>query len=371
MVTNPKLAAALESLKKNGVRVYQNDSLPECDVIPSGSLVFNRIMNGGVYTRRLTQFFSKPGVGKSVLSYTVINNALHKFPDSIAILLDIECRYDAEWVSKFITEDVIDRLLVLREEFIENAGNSLQKIAKQLGDAHISVIVVDSIAAANTARYKDADMEKMEVGGSALGVSKFVRAMVQFAEKNNTAVLILNQLRDDIGAYGPTIGHTPGGTQLKHALDADYYLRALSQKDTKDLSTGVIEEKTELGEVQQLAIGVAIKCMKGKNWSQSAKTLFYRRATDENAAGYDIFNEVIRLALATGIISKPSEYSTTFIYPAFPYDEKRKENCIVDRKNLFAFLKDNPEVFDEIKAKIEGSNVIEDAVNDEQFVEEY
>lgn len=368
---NNKLLSALEALNRNGVSVYGISNLPKCEVIPTGSLICNQIMNGGVYTRRLTQIFSKPGVGKSVLAYTIINNALHKFPDSIAMLLDIECRFDSSWVSKFIEEDVIDRLVVLREEFIENAGNSVNKIIKQLGGIQISCIVVDSIAAANTARYKDADMSTMEIGGSAMGVGKFTRAMVQIAEKNNTAVVLLNQLRDDIGTYGPSIGHTPGGTALKHALDADYYLRALSQKDTKDLATNTIEEKTELGETQQVAIGVAIKCMKGKNWSQSAKTIFYRRDTEENVAGYDIFNEVIRLALANNIIRKPSEYSTTFIHPSFPYDDKKKENCIVDRKNLFAYLKDNKDAFEQIKGEVISNHVIEKNINDEQFVENY
>lgn len=367
MSTN--VASALEALKKNGIRVYSTGTLPECEVIPTSSLIFNKIMDGGVRTRRITQIFSKPGVGKSVVSYTIINNALHKYPESVAILLDIECRFDEEWAFNFIEEDVRDRFLVLREEFIENAGNSLNKIAKQLGDTHISVVVVDSIAAANTARYKDADMEKMEVGGSAMGVGKFVRAVVQFAEKNNTAIIILNQLRDDLNNYGPSIGHTPGGTALKHAIDADYYLRQLSQKDTKDLMNyGEFEQKTELGETQQLAIGVAVKCTKGKNWSQSAKTLFFRRATDENDVGYDVFSETVRLALASNIITKPSEYSTTFFYDGFPENEKG-EHKIVDRKNLYAFLKDNPDVFEKLRQDVTRNAKID--VETEDFVENY
>lgn len=368
---NSKLTAALDALRKSGMTVYKTDNLPECEVIPTGSLICNKVMNGGVHTRRIEQIFSKPGVGKSVLAYTIIDNALRKFPDSIAILLDVECRFDPIWASKFIKEDVIERLIVLREEFIENAGNSVNKVIKQLNGTHVSCIVVDSIAAANTARYKDADMEKQEVGGSAMGVGKFIRAIVQICEKNNTAAVILNQLRDDIGTYGPSIGHTPGGTALKHAVDAEYYLRALSQKDLKELATSSIEEKTELGESQQVAVGVAIKCMKGKNWSQSAKTVFYRRATEENNAGYDVFNEILRLALATNVIKKPSEYSTTFIYPGFPYDEKKKENCIVDRKNLFNFLKNNKEVFEQIKQEVMQNGAVEDSVKNENFVEEY
>lgn len=369
-MASAKVAAALEALKKGGVRVYTPEALPECDVIPTASLVFNKILDGGVRTRRLTQFFSKEGVGKSVLSYTVIDNALRMFPDSIAVILDIECRFDPEWAKNFIKEDVWDRLVVLREEFIENAGMSLNKLDKQLGGIHICIVVVDSIAAANTARYKEADMEKMEVGGSAMGVGKFVRSVVQFAEKNNTAMLILNQLRDDINSYGPSIGHTPGGTALKHSLDASFYLRQLSQKDTKELiGGGIMEEKTELGETQQVGVGVAMKCMKGKNWSQSAKTVFYRRPTAENEVGYDTFNEVVRLALASGIITKPSEYSTTFFHDLFPEDAKTKEHKIVDKKNLFQFLKDNPDVFAQLKKEVEQDGKIE--VTTENMVEEY
>lgn len=371
MANSTKLTSALEALKKSGIRVYDKETIPECDVIPTGSLIFNQVMNGGFHTRRLEQLFAREGVGKSVLAYTAINNALHIFSDSVAILLDIECRADMEWISKFVAEDVIDRLIILREEYIENAGNSINKIVKQLGDIHISIIVVDSIAAANTARYKDADMETMQIGGSALGIGKFVRSLVQIAEKNNTAAVILNQLRDDIGSYGPSIGHTPGGMALRHALDASYYLRALSQKDTKDLANNSIEEKTELGETQQIAVGVAIKCMKGKYWSQTSRTLFYRKSTEENEVGYDVFNEVVRLAMANNIITKPSEYSSTFYYHSFPEDAKTHENKIVDKKNVFKFLKENPEVFEEIKNEVINSKVIEEQVSSDNFVEEY
>ena len=370
-MSSSKLNNALEALKNSGVNVYKTDNLPKCDVIPTSSLIFNTIMNGGVKTRRITQLFSKPGVGKSVCAYTVIDNALRMFPDSVAILLDVECRFDIEWASKFIKEDVIDRFIVLREEFIENAGNSINKIIKQLGNVHVSCVVVDSIAAANTARYKDANMETMEIGGAALGIGKFIRAMVQIAEKNNTAVLILNQLRDDIGAYGPTIGHTPGGSALKHAIDADYYLRALSQKDTKDLTLDSIEQDTGLDGSEQIAIGVGIKCMKGKNWSQFAKTLFYRKDTETNNAGYDTFNEVIRLALAGNIIKKPSPQSFTFLNDTFPIDETTKEHKIVGKKNLFQYLENNIDAFNVIKNEVENSNIISNQVDTTNIVEEY
>lgn len=371
MADNSKLNTALDSLKRAGIRVYNSDALPKCENIKTGSLILDKLLDGGVKTRRITQFFSKPGVGKSVMAYHCINNALHQYEDSIAILVDVECRYDPEWGSKFITEDVIDRFIVLREEFIEDVGNSINKIIKQLNGVHISCIVVDSIAAANTARTDQSDQRKVEVGGSSMGVGKFTRAIVQIAEKGNTAVIICNQLRDDIGSYGPSIGHTPGGTALKHAIDADVYFRSLSQNDTKDLASGSsIEQKTDMGEVQQVAVGVCFKVMKGKHWSEIGKTLFFRKATDTNSVGYDIINETVRLALASGVIKKPSEYSTTFLHPSFPLDEKSNLNKIVDRKNLLAYIKENPDVFDIIKTQVE-NNGVEEQIEAEDFVENY
>ena len=366
-----KLSNALEALKKSGMRIYTKDSIPESEIIPTGSLVFNQVMNGGFHTRKLEMVFAREGVGKSVLAYTAINSALHKYPDSIAVLLDIECRADIEWISQFVTEDVIDRLVILREEFIEDAGNTINKLIKQLGNAHISIIVVDSIAAANTARYEDADMKIQQIGGNAMGVGKFVRAMVQIAEKNNTAVVLLNQICDDIGAYGPSIGHVPGGMALKHACDSTYYMRSLSQKDTKDLAINTIEEKTGLGETQQLAVGVAIKCMKGKSWSQSVKSLFYRRATEENNIGYDTLNEVFRLALANNIITKNSEYGSTFYYKLFPLDEKQGKNQIVDKKNVLKYLKENKDCFEQLKSDVINGNILADEIVSDDFVEEY
>ena len=97
MAVESKLQGALASLKTAGLRVYGVESLPQCEPISTGSLVFDKLLNGGIYTRKISHIFAKQGTGKSVLSYNVINNALHKYPESIAILVDIECRYDPNW----------------------------------------------------------------------------------------------------------------------------------------------------------------------------------------------------------------------------------------------------------------------------------
>lgn len=363
-MTNSKLTSALEALKKSGVRIYDTHTLPQPEYIKTGSLILDKLLDGGVPTRRLTQFFGRPGSYKSVMSYHVINNALTMYPDSIVVILDLECRFSPEWAGNFISAENMERVIVLREEFVEDAGNTINKLINSIGDVHISVIVIDSIAAANTARYDNNDMRKMEVAGAAMGVSKLVRALVQIADKYNTAVLVLNQLREDLNAFGPSIGRTNGGYQLKHSLENDIYFRTLGQTDTKNLvGNGSFEIKSDLGEVQQIAVGVGFKVQKGAHWSCSGKTLFYKKATENNDFGFDIFNEVISIALANNVIQVEG---ASFIHPSFPYNEKKGKNVITDRKPMVAYLKEHPEAFEQIKAEVEGyAEIIEEGKVDE------
>lgn len=359
-----KLLNALETLKKSGMRVYTEDTVPKPEHIKTGSLILDKLLDGGLETRRLTQFFGKPGSYKSVMSYHIINNALEQYPDSVAILLDLECRFDPKWARNFISEENMQRLVILREEFVEDAGNSINKLLATLKDIHISIIVIDSIAAANTARYDSGDMRKMEVAGAAMGIGKLVRALVQIADKNNTAVLILNQLRDDLNAFGPSIGRTNGGYQLKHSLNTDVYFRTLGQTDTKSMvGSGNYEIKDSLGETQQIAIGVAFKIMKGANYSCSGKTLFYKKETENNDFGFDIFNEVINIAIANNIIKLEG---ASYIYPLFPLNEKKNINAITDKKPMIAFLKENKDIFSKIKDELDGFvEIIEEGIVEE------
>lgn len=347
---NSKLNSALDALKKNGIRIYGNDDIPKVERIKTGSLMLDRLLNGGVPTRRITQFFGKPESFKSSMSYYVVNNALTQYPDSVAVILDLECRYTPEWASKFIDKENLERIIVLREEFVEDAGNSINKLITQLKDIHISIIVIDSIAAANTARYDNGDMRKMEVAGAAMGISKLVRALVQIADKNNIAILVLNQLREDLNAFGPSIGRTNGGYQLKHAISDNILFKTLGQTDTKALAGNNFDIKNKLGDTEQIAVGVGFKVIKGANWSCSAKTLFYRKATENNDFGFDVFNEVVNIAIANEVIKIEG---VSYIHPLFPLNEKKGINAITDKKPMIAFLKDNPDIFNKIKQSVE------------------
>lgn len=303
--------------------------MPIPDRIPTGSLMLDYILCGGIPTRRLSQFFSKEGTGKSVQAYHCINNALKKYPDRIAVLVDTEQRADKEWIKNFV--DDMDRLYIMQPEFIEDVTDDLKKILEIMD---VSIVVVDSIGAANTYRSADKSARQMEVGGTAMGVGKFCRAIAPIANRNNIAVLCINQLRDDIASFVPSIGHTPGGKTLRHALDLDVYMRKTSNK---------AQVKDENGETLIVGNEIAFKIMKGKNLSKVIKTFFYSKPSELGDIGFDKFSEIVNLAVSFGIIEKAA---ASYSYKDFPDGKLR------GIENVKSFLRDNKDVYEELERSL-------------------
>ena len=325
-----KLSKDIEALIESGL-VMRAGNVPAPEKIKTGSLMFDYILGGGIDTRRITHFFAKEGTGKSVMAYSIANNALKQYPDSVVVLVDTEHRADMEWISHFI-EDT-DRLLVMQPEFIEYVGNDLRSI---LSEVKVSCVIVDSIGAANTTRAKDKDLSIQQVGGNAMGVGVFVRSIVPIANKNNIAIILINQLRDDIGGYGPSIGHFPGGKALAHAINTNVYLRKTSNKV---LSTDEFGEKIPVGNE------IAFKIVKGKNLGKVAKTIFYKENSEFGNLGFDRYDEVVRLAMALGIIEK---HASSYTYEDFPNGK------IVGAQKVIDFLKseENKEILQKLEDKL-------------------
>lgn len=349
---NKKLNKSIESLVESGLLMWTKD-VPVPEKIKTGSLLFDYILDGGIDTRRITHFFAKEGTGKSVMSYMIANNALKQYPDSVVILVDTEHRADMEWISNFIEDK--ERLLIMQPEFIEYVGNDLRTIINDKG-IKVSCVIVDSIGAANTTRAKDKDLSIQQVGGNAMGVGVFIRSIVPIANKNNIAVVLINQLRDDIGGYGPSIGHFPGGKALAHAINTNVYLRRTSVR---------VYSPDEFGERIPVGNEIAFKIVKGKNMGKVVKTVFYKENSELGTLGFDRYDEVIRLSLALGVIEK---HASSYSYPDFPNGK------IVGLNKVTDFLRDesNKEILQKLEdvlySKLDEDNeqITTEAVEEEE-----
>lgn len=338
-----KSLSKLEELKAKGL-IFSASDVPQPEKIPTGSLMLDYITDGGIPTRRLTQFYAKAGTGKSVQSYHCINNALKKYPDKIAILVDIEQRADTSWISNFVEE--MDRLFIIQPEYIEDVTDEIRDIINS--GIQVSIVVVDSIGAANTYRSAEKSAKIAEVGGISMGVGRFVRAAAPLANKNNIAFLLINQLREDIMAFVPSV-HAPGGNQLHHALELNVYLRKTSEKATI---------RDENGEMLVVGEQIAFKVMKGKNLSKVIKTFFYSKPSELGDLGFDKFSEIVNLGVALGFIEKNA---ASYKYEGFP------DGKLFGLPKVKEWFKENSEGFDILEQKIYSSLTKSDLIESESI----
>jgi len=180
--------------------------------IPSGSLSLDCEMGGGYPEGRITLIAGPRSSGKSYLAYKGVAEAQKKYADKEAVWIDQEGTFDAEWAENFGID--LDRLQVVRPEVAEDALD-IALAMMQLPD--VSMVVVDSLAAMASAKELENSMSDTEaMGGNAKMNNKFFRKSQGILnmgsieeEKEQPAIIIINQLRAGMDKYNPEV--LPGG----------------------------------------------------------------------------------------------------------------------------------------------------------------
>lgn len=313
---------SLEKLFENGL-IMRTKDVPIPEKIKTTSILLDYILDGGIPTRRITQCYGSFGTGKSSLSACIANEALKQYKDKYVLWLDVENRCSIEWLEQFIDEENRERLLFSQPSVIEECGNLVREIIENVD---ISLLIVDSIGGAGSARSFDKDLTIAQVGGNAMGVGMFCRAIVPLANKHNFSVIFLNQIRDSIGGFGPSLPGYPGGQALKHALEYNIYMRKTSNR---------VISKDEFDNDFPIGNEIAFRIVKGNNLGKVIKTNFYTVKTDKNSLGFDRVDEVIRLSMALNLIEK---HASSYLYDKFPNGKLVGQNKVVE------FLKDKENI---------------------------
>lgn len=339
------MAKSLDKLFESGLLMRAED-VPKPENLHTSSILLDYILGGGIPTRRLTQVFGQFGTGKSTLAMCIANEAIKQYPEKYILYLDVENRASIDWLRQFVEKD--EMLLFSQPSVIEECGNIVREVLDQ--GVELSMVIVDSIGGAGTARSFDKDLSIAQVGGNSQGTGQFCRAIAPLANKNNFAVLLLNQVRDVIGGFGPSLPSFSGGQALKHSLEYNIYMRKTSNR---------VMSKDEFDNDYPVGNEIAFKIVKGQNLGKVIKTNFYTVETDNNKLGYDRTDEIIRLSMALGIIEK---IASSYLYEKFP------KGKLVGQAKVVEFLKENQEVLAEIESKL--YKKLEKTVETEEVVDE-
>ena len=314
------LQAALGKIEKDfgkgSIMKLGENKVENVEVIPTGSISLNHALGVGGYPKgRIIEIFGPESSGKTTLAIHAIAEAQKR--GGIAAIIDAEHAFDRFYAEKLGVD--VDNLLISQPD----NGEQALEIADQLSrSAAVDIVVVDSVAALTPKAEIEGEMGDNKVGLQARLMSQALRKLTSTISKTNTTCIFINQLREKIGVMFGNPETTTGGNALKFYASVRLDIRPSSTiKDGEE----VIGKMTK------------VKVVKNKVAPP------FRKAEFEITFGEGIsqVGEVLDLAVKYEIIKKSGSW--------FSYNDSKLGQ---GRDAVKLVIKDNPELFEELAAKV-------------------
>jgi recombination protein RecA len=187
----------------------RQDALEPLAIIESGSLAIDRALGIGGYPQgRIIEIFGPESSGKTTLALHAISKVQQE--NKLAALIDAEHAFDIRYAQAIGVN--LQSLLVSQPDHGEQALDIVEMLAKS---SELGLIVVDSVAALVPKAEIDGDMGDSHVGLHARLMSQALRKLTGLANRSQTTIIFINQLRQKIGVAFGNPETTTGGMALK------------------------------------------------------------------------------------------------------------------------------------------------------------
>ena len=315
------LQATIDKIEKDygkGTIMKLGDQ-PEWDaaqVIPSGSIALDHALGIGGYPKgRIIEIYGPESSGKTTLAVHAIAQA--QKAGGIAAIIDAEHAFDRTY-AKALGVD-LETLLISQPD---NGEQALEIADNLIRSGAIDIVVIDSVAALTPKAEIEGEMGENKVGLQARLMSQALRKLTANISKTNTCCIFINQLREKIGIMFGNPETTTGGNALKFYASVRLDIRRTTQ--IKD------------GE-EALGNHVKVKVVKNKMAPPFKKAEF----DIVFGEGISRSSELVDLGVELDIIQKSGSW--------FSYNDSRLAQ---GREGAKKVMQDNPELADEIEAKI-------------------
>ena len=301
--------------KGSVMRLGQEDR-PAMEVIPTGSISLDIALGiGGLPRGRIIEVYGPESSGKTTVALHAIANAQRK--GDICAFIDAEHALDPEYAKKLGVD--IDALLVSQPD----TGEQALEIADMLiRSGAIGLIVIDSVAALVPRAEIEGEMGDSHVGLQARLMSQALRKITGALSNSNTTAIFINQLREKIGVMFGSPETTTGGKALKFYASVRLDVRRIEAlKDGQD----VVGNRTR------------VKVVKNKvapPFKQAEFDILYGEGISREGS-------LIDMGVEHGIVRKAGAWYT--------YDGDQLGQ---GKENARQFLKDNPDLANEIETGI-------------------
>ncbi len=330
---NKALEAALSQIEKafgkGSIMTLGGQEKIEIEAVPTGSLSLDIALGiGGLPKGRIVEVYGPESSGKTTLTLHVIAEA-QKLGGTCAFI-DAEHALDPAYAKRLGVDT--EKLLISQPDSGEQALEITDTLVRSGG---VDVIVVDSVAALVPKAELEGEMGDSHVGLQARLMSQALRKLTSSVSKSNCLVIFINQIRMKIGIMFGNPETTTGGNALKFYSSVRIEIRR----------TGSIKDKEEV-----IGNETRVKIVKNKV-APPFKIVDFDIMYNE---GISREVEILNLGVKLGIIEKAGSW--------FSYNNIRIGQ---GKENVKQYLKDNPNVANEIEKKIkENAGMLETSLVD-------
>ena len=314
------LQAAMAKIEKDfgkgAIMKMGDEKVENVEVIPTGSIGLNAALGVGGYPKgRIIEIYGPESSGKTTLAIHAIAEC--QKAGGVAAFIDAEHAFDRFYAEKLGVD--IDNLLISQPD---NGEQALEIADQLIRSSAVDLLIVDSVAALTPKKEIEGDMGDSAVGLHARLMSQALRKLTGTIAKTKTTCIFINQLREKIGVMFGNPETTTGGNALKFYASVRLDIRK---------SQSVKDGDTILGNQ------VKVKVVKNKVAPP------FRKAEFEIMFGEGIskIGEIVDLGTEYEIIKKSGSW--------FSYGDTKLGQ---GRDSVKDMLKDNPELCDELEAKI-------------------
>ena len=314
------LQAAMAKIEKDfgkgSIMKLGDEHIENVEVIPTGSIGLNAALGVGGYPKgRIIEIYGPESSGKTTLAIHAIAEAQKK--GGIAAFIDAEHAFDRFYAQKLGVD--VDNLYISQPD---NGEQALEIADQLIRSSAVDIVVVDSVAALTPKKEIEGDMGDNVVGLQARLMSQALRKLTSTISKTNTTCILINQLREKIGVMFGNPETTTGGNALKFYASVRLDIRKVTTLKDGD---------------QPVGNQVRVKVVKNKVAPP------FRKAEFEITFGEGIskIGEIVDLGVEKNIIKKSGSW--------FSYGDQKLAQGRDATKQL---LQDNPELCEEIEAKI-------------------
>ncbi|HSW70660.1 MAG TPA: recombinase RecA [Gammaproteobacteria bacterium] len=315
------LGAALSQIERqfgkgSVMRLGDSSIGRDIEVISTGSLTLDIALGvGGLPRGRIVEIYGPESSGKTTLTLQVIAECQRQ--GGTAAFVDAEHALDPSYAKRLGVN--VDELLISQPD----TGEQALEIADMLvRSSAVDVVIVDSVAALTPKAEIEGEMGDHHMGLQARLMSQALRKLTANIKRSNTLVVFINQIRMKIGVMFGNPETTTGGNALKFYASVRLDIRR----------TGNIKNGEEI-----IGSETRVKVVKNKvapPFRQAEFDILYNEGISHEG-------EIIELGVLHNLVDKAGAW--------FSY---KNQKIGQGKDNARTFLKEHPEIAQEIEAKL-------------------